>query len=85
MGNRVLSNEEKIKFIERKLDEIFSKFENVDLENLTLYAVVYKNTIKFVSIELKKEVQELIYKYNDLISIKINNEANNPIVKIKSK
>ena len=67
MKYEVLSNEEQIKYIERKLNEIFGKFENIDLDNMTLYAVVYKYTIKFVSIDLKEEVDLLISMYNDLV------------------
>ena len=53
-------NENDIKLIENKIEEIFNRYTNDDFENLVPVPFIYKNTIRFVPQELANEVRNLI-------------------------
>jgi len=58
--NEIENIDYNIKQVETILEEVFSKFKNDDFEHLNPASFVYKNTIKFVPVELKKQVQSLL-------------------------
>ena len=67
MGNVSVSIDERIFMVENTLENIFDKYrDNSIFEELVPVAFIYKNAIRFVPIELKDEVEELLKFLNKL-------------------
>ena len=58
--NEIENIDYNVKQLESVLENIFNSFTNDDFESLEPVHFVYKNTIRFVPVELKNQVEMLL-------------------------